>query len=128
MAKVERREKEEQKPEVETAGKATEEAVDSSSDSSSSNDDDESNDSADEEGSVVRGFILIVGKGLLIMVFLMILQDDSSSSESEYDVNADDLCCVCSKTQFTSQNNVPEMFVKCAICMKMGMWRRLLSS
>lgn len=50
---------------------------------------------------------------------LFVLQD-TSSSESECDVNDDDLCCVCAKSQFTSPNEIPELFVKCAVCMKMG--------
>lgn len=40
-------------------------------------------------------------------------------------MNDDDLCCVCSKFQFTSPNEIPELFVKCAVCMKMG---KLLTS
>lgn len=32
----------------------------------------------------------------------------------------DDVCCVCTKSQFTSPNEIPELFVKCAICMKVA--------
>lgn len=45
---------------------------------------------------------------------------DTSSSESDCDVHDDDVCCVCAKSQFTSPHTIPELFVKCAICMKMG--------
>lgn len=93
-----------------------EENVKTWSESSSS---DESNDSSDGDESVVRGHQLWKRKkyynGLLWNS-----QDSSSSSGSECDVNDDDLCCVCAQSQFTSPNNIPELFVKCAVCMKMG--------
>lgn len=89
--------------------------VKSSSESSSS--EDESNDSEGGDESVVSESA--GGKGRWVSLLLIVLQD-TSSSESECDVNDDDLCCVCSKFQFTSPNEIPELFVKCAVCMKMG--------
>lgn len=99
--------------------KATEEVAEEAVAKSISESSESSDEDSDGDESVVRRLIILLVNNVLTM-FYFVFQDTDTSSESDCDVNDDDVCCVCTQTQFTSPNNVPELFVKCTICMKMG--------
>lgn len=94
-----------------------------SSESSSSEEEEEEEEGSvdsDEDESVVSCKPCSRSGRIINSPPLLPPPQDSSSSESDYDVHDDDVCCVCTKSQFTSPNEIPELFVKCAICMKVA--------
>lgn len=100
---------------VEAAAVTTEEetAAKGSSESSSSVD-------SDGDESVVSRVIITIYRLVSYSLFFLSHYQDSSSSESDCDVHDDDTCCVCAQSQFTSPNHIPELFVKCSVCMKVA--------